>query len=282
MNERDISPEGFHLAWRCRELYEAIGAYEGSALVQDVLRPWLQAHQADAAEWVGAFGRRAGNPIPPATMEERWGLYAASRISDVLLGSFQEPTFYPQWKPAKITWHDYVFFMTSLGLQVAAPVAFTPFYHEIVAVEQAEDDNELPRLTQTFWPCLMLGDMLFSRAGVGVRAGRNHIRADVGPSSTLYWTFCRRYRPCEDLSHGWGHNSQWRTDFRRDYRLGKQCHFNVDEKHPISYEEKPEPDFTPLTMAERVELVRHRCFVTMTGPHADRHPFRYRLVWTED
>ena len=34
--------------------------------------------------------------------------------------------------------------------------------------------------------------------------------------------------PASDLSHGWGHNSQWRTDFRRDYEESAELHYNVD------------------------------------------------------
>jgi hypothetical protein len=91
---------------------------------------------------------------------------------------------------------------------------FDPFFHEIVAVEQ-DDDPEAPvRITGTLWPGLMLGDMLFSRAGVRVRAGARHAEAGIADRSVLHEVFLRRYRATSDLSLGWGTNSQWKTDFR--------------------------------------------------------------------
>jgi hypothetical protein len=61
-----------------------------------------------------------------------------------------------------------VSFAESLGLSVAEPRSFSPFYHEIVAVEQADNEDQPVTLLSTFWPCLLLGNMLFSRAGARV------------------------------------------------------------------------------------------------------------------
>jgi hypothetical protein len=59
-----------------------------------------------------------------------------------------------------------------------------------------------------------------------------------------------RDRPCQDLSTGWGSNSQWGTDFRRDYVDGDLLRYNVDAK----------PDrFAPKARDD--ELLRHRCSV---------------------
>ena len=46
--------------------------------------------------------------------------------------------------------------------------------------------------------------------------------------SPLYFAYQRNGRVARDLSHGWGSNSQWRTNFRRDY-LWNGCYvFNAD------------------------------------------------------
>jgi len=52
----------------------------------------------------------------------------------------------------------------------------------------------------------------------------------------LYFTYLRRSRPTCDLSHGWGSNSQWSTDFRRDYAGGGMLHHNVDGVATLSAE----------------------------------------------
>jgi hypothetical protein len=107
-----------------------------------------------------------------------------------------------------------------------------------------------------------------------VRAGRLHLLKEVAERSTLYWAYARNHRKSEDLSRGWGSNSQWRTAFRRDYALGGRLFYNVDARpHPGG----PDAD---LTAAERAELLRHRCFVTCTTPSDDLWP--YDLSATED
>ncbi|MER5851332.1 hypothetical protein ABT126_31005 [Streptomyces sp. NPDC002012] len=80
---------------------------------------------------------------------------------------------------------------------------FDSFLHEIVDVEQADDPHAPIRITQIVWPGLMLGQLLFSRAGVRVRAGANHAQCGVADRPPLYWTYLRRHRSTVDLSHGW-------------------------------------------------------------------------------
>jgi hypothetical protein len=143
---------------------------------------------------------------------------------------------------------------------VVESAGFTPFFHEIVTVDEATDENQPPAVTDVLWPGLTLGPLLFSRAGVRVSAGRRLLRKDLAESSTLYWAHRRRNRPAADLSHGWGGNSQWRTSFRRDYAIDGELHFNVDAD-PDRRDTMPE-----LTSAQRVELLTHRCIVTTEPP----------------
>jgi hypothetical protein len=119
----------------------------------------------------------------------------------------------------------------------------------------------------------LLGDMVFSRAGVRVSGGRRFIRKDVAESSTLYWAFRRKNRPSQDLSHGWGSNSQWRTRFRRDYRLGEEFHYNVDGKHDLAAPEPAAEDRDGLAREERIELLTNRCFIRTVKPHSDLWPY---------
>jgi hypothetical protein len=157
--------------------------------------------------------------------------------------------------------------MTALGFRVVNPTAFSQFLHEIVEVEQSNEvAREIGLLTE-FWPALMLGPMLFSRAGVGVIGGVKRVNKTVAENSTLYWAYARRNRPCSDLSHGWGSNSQWRTGFRRDYEFEGRAYLNVDAQPARSNLPRG------LTDDELMELLQHRCFITTTKPHDDLWPY---------
>lgn len=258
--------DGYFLSADIRGLFEAFHEFEGGSLYGQLLAPWVDANP-DVRAWLTAFATRSGDPIPPASDKEMWELYALSRVSQTLLLRFQSGRADgTDWPGPQITLAEYTAFMVSLGFTVADVNQFSPFYHEIVAVEQHPDDIVPTTVSDVVWPCVMLGNMLFSRAGVRVTSGRRFIDKPVAETSVLYWAFWRKNRPYQDLSHGWGSNSQWRTTFRHDYRIADTLHFNVDEK-PVP----PEDD--GLTPAERIELVTHRCFVTCEKPHNDLWPY---------
>lgn len=249
-----------------RELYDAILDYEGSEVFADVVRPWLG--RADGERrWLESFGGRRGDPIPEATQEESWRLYALSRIAQFLhlgLGPFERKE--GEWGIETVRREEYEHFMESLGLQRIARRPFHPFFHEVVTVEQVAPETAVPVVLDEYWPGYMLGPLLITRAGCAVSAGAGQIRKEIAETSTLYWAFARRSRPYEDPSVGWGSNSQWRTSFRRDYAAGGMLYFNVDG----TARRPPDDDLDP---AERLELLRYRCFVRCTKSHSDRWPY---------
>lgn len=84
-------------------------------------------------------------------------------------------------------------------------------------------------IDQLEWPAVRTRSRRSSRrAGVRVRAGRHHAAAGVADRSDLNEVYLRRYRGTRDLSLESGTNSQWSTDFRRDYRTPVADHLNVD------------------------------------------------------
>lgn len=208
-----------------------------------------------------------------------WELYALSRVNDFLLLPFQSGSeFKSGWPGPSVEPHDYFKFFLSLGMHEFHEKNFHPFYHEIIEVNQSDDRNEPIALAEIVWPGFMLGEMMFSRAGVKVTGGAAHIKKEIAEQSTLYWTFRRKNRPVSDLSHGWGSNSQWRTNFRRDYKSEKSFFYNVDEELDVRF---PDPLTThtanpareDLTPDERIELLRNRCFIITEKPHNDLWPF---------
>ncbi len=250
-----------------RELFHALADHKGADAFPRVVEPWLRQAEAayvDAlAEGIGMLPRSSGEELDERCGDLLWELYALSRVSDVLLLSYQprpaeDPDPADGWP--SLTVAEYQELFTRLGMTPFTEAsAFDPFLHEIVEVEQAEDPDEPIRVTEVVWPGLWHGPLLFGRAGVRVRAGVRHAERGVADRSPLYWTYLRRHRPTVDLSQGWGSNSQWRTDFRVDVRTPAGDHLNVGERGtgtgPVT-----EADAL-LTPAERLELLRHRCLV---------------------
>lgn len=240
----------------------------GRDAYRNVLLPWHD-RALEGMAVLGQYGSREAMSWPRGAADpcnegnrNRYSclecLYALSRVSDILLLPFQ---------PVRYFWEDHIptiqleersAWWRSLGMQEINHATFHPFYHEIVEVEQAEDPDEPISLLQTVWPGFMLGHMLFCRAGVRVRGGMTHVRKDIAENSRIYWTFARNNRPPRDHSHGWGHNSQWSTDFRRDYLGDDAYYYNVDGEVDMHHPDATEPG---LSLASRIELLTHRCFV---------------------
>ncbi|MGW3041671.1 hypothetical protein ACWC9T_16915 [Kitasatospora sp. NPDC001159] len=266
-----------------RALYEALLDTDGP--YEDVIAPWLDQAATDGY---------ASRLRTAATHHDHWWtdrgegwdllqeLYALSRVSDYLLLD-------PQLPP-------YLNLFTALGMTpFENSTPFDPFLHEITEVEQAEDPDSPIEILDVRWPGLMLGELLFSRVGVRIRAGAAHAERGVADRSPIYWTFRRAHRPTRDLSQSWGSNSQWRTDFRLDYRTVDGDLLNVAEDAPIDGHPDLEPDdyknLGPeerlLTPAERRELLRHRCLLRTPQAAAelaaspnwaqDLFPYEWRL-----
>jgi hypothetical protein len=244
------------------------------------------------------YRRRNGQSNPyPVQDVDLWDLYALSRVSDYLLLPFQitatpdsdllppsnelQPRFFDasgflRRGLPKISEDLYLRFFETLGFARFEERTFSPFHHEIVEVDQVTDDSAEVTIVRPLWPGLKFGDMLFSRSGVRVRAPASKIRKTVAEQSTLYFAYLRHRRKTDDLSMGWGHNSQWRTDFRRDYEDNEHYYLNVDGHIDIgSFEVSPDADEVrrDLPPGARRELLIHRCFVTCTLRDHDRWPF---------
>lgn len=242
-----------------------------------VLERWLREHPRHLAEIreVGRadhhLSRIRRSPTGGYTALER--LYALGRLLDLLLLNHQER---PEDRllgdrtdahfPARGV---YEWFCDALGADPIGGRPFHPFFHEIVEVQQAEDADEQPSIVAELWPGHLMDRMLLVRAGVVVRAGSAWLVRGVADRSVLYWTHWRRARRTDDLATGWGSNSQWATDFRRDYLVDGQLHYNVDE---ALREPTGRPFVDDLDPAAMTEIVRHRC-LTVVDHGDDLFPY---------
>ena len=253
-----------------RALYQHLLEYRDDAWADDVLLPWVEAHPRPVRDL-----RRIGQPeamnvaIPNDhdNYTPLQALYVLSRVLDVLIAPFQPegpppaanseapgPSADSPWPGRVPDRGAYEAFCSALGCAKVSQQQFHPLFHEIVAVEPADDPQEPPSLVAEQWPGFLAGSLLLARAGVTVRAGSRWLNPAVAQHSALYWAWWRRGRPAVDESRGWGPNSQWRTDFRRDYYVSGQAYYNVDAAFRA-------PRHLPgeLTITEQRELLRYRC-----------------------
>jgi hypothetical protein len=261
-----------------RELYDRLHQTDGP--VGDLLDAWLRSNP-DQADWLKHFADSYG-PISTPPVADRWRLYALSRVLQILVLRFQTGAAdRSPWPGPQLSMAELCSFGERLGLSSEFPATFSPFDCEIVEAVHGTDPLQQITLIQTRWPCFMLGPMLIFRAGTSVQGGDAVFNAAAASCSTLYWAVRRKHRAYDDLSLGWGSNSQWRTEFRRDYRVLGRCFYNVDGLHDLSAQPtgpyEPESAEYSLTPEERIELLIHRCLVSTTKPSDDLWPYHDRF-----
>ncbi len=239
-----------------RGLYDEIHGWneQGASLYWSVLLPWIERHQSEVA-WLAEFANRIGNPIPPASTDELQNLYSLQRVNEVLTAhNFQGEHPGMDERRFRISMTDYVEFFSALGFRVVEVTDFAPLFHEIFEVIPDNDIDCAIGILEQQWPLLMLGSMVFARAGVVVVGGANHVVKQIAETSTMFWAFRRNNRPTMDLSVGWGSNSQWRTSFRRDYVIDTYAYFNVDSRGNSER-------LDHLTPEQVSEVLMHRCLI---------------------
>ena len=133
-----------------------------------------------------------------------WQMYAASRVRDILLLAHQpEPVDdsvrelddalareQPLFTPVPVD--QVTEFFAAIGCRTVTQPSFDPILHEILTC-QADDDPHAPiQVTGQAWPSLLIGELVFARAGVYVRAGRAHAVAarECWPSVSMACARC--------------------------------------------------------------------------------------------
>ncbi len=254
------------------ELFGAVMDYEGDDAYRDVLASWPDRNPEERA-WLSEMARV--NPDDPTGPDDEdvCRLYAASRVTSVLMLRFQDGRADgSDYRGPTVTVDGFRRFHEALGFHVPDAVPFHPFFHEIVGVEQSASAQQPIGVEREAWPALMLGAMMYCRAGCFVMGGERHVVKEVAERSTLYWAYRRKNRRAEDASLGWGSNSQWRTQFRRDYRTRMGFRFNVDREESLN---DTSGAIEGVDVTTWVELVRHRCLIRTIPDALDLDPHYY-------
>jgi hypothetical protein len=261
-----------------RQLYHQMLDYAGESLYESVLLPSLGEACGCVVE-LSHFRRLSdAGGHDPDNMDAVWQLYALGRVNDFLLLPFQDDGR-GRWNGPRVSHRQYLDFFMRLGLTPFTCEQFSPFHYETVKVDQAADPAEPSRVREHLWPGLKFGQLIFSRSGVQVVGGTQHVVKEVAEHSTLYFTYRRLHRRTQDLSMGWGSNSQWRTDFRRDYETNGKRYYHSQGKNPLGLGMAAAADRNGLTADERIELCQNRCFIRSRQDDTDLWPYHDR--WEE-
>jgi hypothetical protein len=262
-----------------RQVFHALCALGGGEDATELLAlAFRQEWMADLARHAESVARLDDTmPVEPEMddlLRTLWELYAASRVRDVLLLAHQpgsagssvrdldealgreQPRFLPV--PAgQITQ-----FFGAIGCQPVSEASFDPILHEIISCEAADEPDAPIQVTGQAWPALAIGELVFARAGVHTRAGSAHAVPGTADRSTLHWEYWRRHRTTSDGSFWWGHNSQWKTELRRDYITSRGHVYDFDAFSSFSRQGRlavaGDSPQAPLT-DDQASFIKNRC-----------------------
>jgi hypothetical protein len=174
-----------------RRLYEGLLDHDDGVGGRRVYLRGQQSTAADHLAELRPLRTRERIPADGYTTddEQLWRimkLYGLSRVSDYLIERFcsrADPPADVGVTSDGVAVHTE--FLSGIGLTPFEHAeAFSPFHHEIFAVVQDPSATNVI-VEEVLWPGFWFGDLLFSRAGVRVRAPRHLIDATVATTSTL-------------------------------------------------------------------------------------------------
>ncbi|MFZ6778935.1 SEL1-like repeat protein [Undibacterium sp. Ji83W] len=259
--EYEIESDHAHVFW-C--MFYDVDRYEGDSLWEDViLKKWERFR--DARQYFSEQKNRkcAYKPWPPTTWFELDALFHAARTNESLISLLHPEN--PRYRRTNLTLDKYISLFEHVGFDIHWPTQFHPFHCEVVEVEQTEGGDI--EIVETLWPEIMLGNLMFSRAGVRVRAPTHLLTKGIADRHCLYWCYVRdlRTRSCHESDSD-------SIEFRRDFDLGDRYAYNVDggSKFEITDLTNPfEADFvdSDLSVEERISLLRYRCAVNVEYPN---------------
>lgn len=261
-----------------RDLYNKIILYKGENLYDDILKTWVTENNYN--DYLNNLSSKLQiEKISELPQVDIWELYALSRVLDILTLQLQPNNILDgsDWLRFNIDFsiNEYIEFNKLLGLEIFTPNSFNTFDCEIIEAKEAELDFQIDEI---FFPGLKLNKLMIKRAGTKITLNPKKYNLSLTNNSTMYWTFVRRNRCHNDLSHGWGHNSQWRTDFRLDIETDKSYIYNLKgifNLNNTSIELKEVLNQENLEIQEAIELVKYRHLINYIKDNKSLFPYDF-------
>jgi hypothetical protein len=255
-----------------RDLHDVILSYEGNDLYKDVLAPWIR--ENDYKNYWDEL-----NIVKGISQEDNWKLYAFSRVLDLLTLNFQPNNGADEssWLGPKISITEYLDFIGLLGLEIKYQKDFNPFYCEVI---EAKAGNENFKIETCLFPAIKLKNVIVKRSGVIITVNPKDFNIALINSAKTYWTYRRKNRRYQDLSHGWGHNSQWRTEIRIDIESNDRFIYNehgTSSLNDVTEELIEKLRQQNLELDEAIELTKNRHFINCIKDDGDLFPYDFRF-----
>ncbi len=262
-----------------RDLYDKILDYKGEDIFTELLIDWVRKNSYKDF-LLSVKSQLSDSTNNKFSNEVSWELYALSRVLDVLTLGFQTNNNKDgsDWLGPNISLEEYCEFIKVIGLEIKILPVFTPFYCEIIEAKEDSIDFCIKNIS---FPAVHLGNLVLKKAGVIVGLNTNNYNLSLVNNATIYWAFRRKNRKHQDLSHGWGHNSQWRTDFRFDLETEGSFIYNLYGSKDLSSNNdsvKNELKEQGLLLIEAIELTKNRHFITSVKNDGDLFPYDFKYV----
>lgn len=257
------------------DLYFKIIEYRGDTIYESVLRKWIL--ENNYIDFIDEMSEKIRYNTVDFTQEDRWELYALSRVLDMLTLYFQNDNRKDktEWSVPQISVSDYAQFCELIGLEISTPQIFNPFDCEIFEAIESEHDFEI---IECLIPAVKLKNMVIKRAGVKISVNSRKHDLHVINNSAIYWSYRRNNRRWFDLSQGWGSSSQWRTDFRVDIETENSFVYNLNGTLNLNSPDTKLNDQLEednLTIEDAIELTKYRHFINSIKDDSDLFPYYF-------
>ncbi|MEM6806664.1 MAG: hypothetical protein AAF696_35010 [Bacteroidota bacterium] len=206
------------------QLFQSLQEQGENRLSSELLENWLK-ENPDEIAWIRKLSNYQLEDWKTSHSDELCRIYALGRINELCLYKLDKLKA-DQSSLFSSCFQSYLHFFQNLGLQIREENPFHPFFHEIVEIAESDSHTQI-NLREVLYPALMIGKSVFSRARVSAFLPQDSYDLHCLKTSTLFWAYRRANRKTQDLSYGWGSNSQWRTEMRIDVETEEKYHYNL-------------------------------------------------------
>lgn len=258
------------------ELYFEIIEFEGENIFESVLKKWVI--ENCYKYYLLGLSTKIKTDKVSLSIDDKFELYALSRVLDILTLQFQPQkiTKDSYLVEPKLLLSEFIEFIKVLGLDISTPKYFHTFDCEIIEAEPGDVDF---KIIEYNFPAIKLKNLMIKRAGVRILLNPDLFNLNLVNNSKIYWAFKRKNRNHEDLSHGWGSNSQWRTSFRLDIETNSSYIYNHDgdlSLNNLSNKLQNELKIQNLELQDAIEITKYGHFIKSSKTDIDFFPYNFK------